>query len=126
MFGALAGAAMGAAGAAAGGGDAGGGGGGGGGDAGGAAAGAKKTGKKNMVIIDQSRSAFNGGGAGGIGPGISSSITGVLARAFGIQNLGGRPVGDQPEMIGGAVAAAQIAPAAYSQQQVPQQFTNLT
>ena len=52
-----------------------------GGDAGGHG---KKKGPANIVVIDQSRSAFSGGGMGGmVGSGITSSISGVLARAFG-------------------------------------------
>ena len=48
------------------------------------AAGAGAGGKANVVIIDQSRSAFGGGGMGGMtGQGISATISGVLARAFG-------------------------------------------
>ena len=60
-----------------------------GGDAGAAAGGdagghGKKKGPANIVVIDQSRSAFSGGGMGGmVGSGITSSISGVLARAFG-------------------------------------------
>ena len=41
-----------------------------------------------MVIIDQSHSAFSGGAGGGpggmLGAGVTSAITGVLGRAFGV------------------------------------------
>ena len=40
--------------------------------------------KTNIVMIDQSRSAFKGGGGGMIGPGVTSAITGVIGRAFGV------------------------------------------
>ena len=40
---------------------------------------------KRMVMIDQSKSCFGGGGGGGmVGQGVTAAITGALGRAFGV------------------------------------------
>ena len=47
-------------------------------------------GKANITIIDQSRSAFGGGGLGSsVGPGISLALSKALGRAFGVKLPGG-------------------------------------